>query len=563
LCKIEPLGFSIALFVVAGLASFSVVQARTAAPQRGVQDITAPASSAPAPVGPYYALVIGNNNYQHLPKLQTAVNDAKDVALLLRDGFGFQTKVLYDATRSQIIEAIDSYRALPEKSNLVIYYAGHGWNDKDADRAYWLPVDAEAHQRPNWINSTDITDGIHAIRSRHILVISDSCLSGDLTKRRVGGGITSEDLNAKLASALKLKSRHIMSSGGDEPVADVGANEHSVFANALLESLRDMEGDAFTGETLLHQRVEPRVVRRSRQNPQYLLLRESDADLGDFVFFRSKNTQAGKALAVSAKTILIDAKRYYEAKQYDRALPLFRSAAKDGNGEAARCMGDMYANGLGGLPKDDAQAVSWYRKAAEAGDAAGMVSLAQAYGFGRGLARDDVQAVMWFRKAADAGDAVAMGFLGYAYANGAGGLAKDDAEAVMWYRKAVDAGNAGNMVDLGNMFASGRGLARDDVQAVMWYRKAADAGVTDGMNNLGNMYASGQGGLAKDDARAVSWYHKAADAGNTTGMINLGRMYESGRGGLRKDKTQAVFWYRKAAALGRDEAKQELKRLGH
>jgi TPR repeat protein len=34
-------------------------------------------------------------------------------------------------------------------------------------------------------------------------------------------------------------------------------------------------------------------------------------------------------------------------------------------------LGDMYDRGLGGLPKDDFQAVSWYRKAAEASDAFG------------------------------------------------------------------------------------------------------------------------------------------------------------------------------------------------
>jgi len=31
-------------------------------------------------------------------------------------------------------------------------------------------------------------------------------------------------------------------------------------------------------------------------------------------------------------------------------------------------LGEMYEHGLGGLPKDEAQAVSWYRKAAELGD---------------------------------------------------------------------------------------------------------------------------------------------------------------------------------------------------
>ena len=54
--------------------------------------------------------------------------------------------------------------------------------------------------------------------------------------------------------------------------------------------------------------------------------------------------------------------------------------------------GVMYENGRGGLPKDDAQAVSWYRKAADAGNAFGMSRLGFMYEAGRGgLAKDDTQ----------------------------------------------------------------------------------------------------------------------------------------------------------------------------
>src|SRR5215471_17002783 len=91
--------------------------------------------------GTYYALVIGNNNYKYLTKLQTAVNDAKDVAQTLHDTYGFSVKVLYDATRDDILTALVEYRkALPVRSNLLIYYAGHGYEDRVAESAYWLPV---------------------------------------------------------------------------------------------------------------------------------------------------------------------------------------------------------------------------------------------------------------------------------------------------------------------------------------------------------------------------------------------------------------------------------------
>ena len=95
------------------------------------------------PDAKYYALVIGNNNYKHLQKLKTAVNDAKDVERILKSLYGFETKLLIDAPRKEILTAVNDFRKkLSSKDNLLIYYAGHGEYDKTADRAYWLPVDA-------------------------------------------------------------------------------------------------------------------------------------------------------------------------------------------------------------------------------------------------------------------------------------------------------------------------------------------------------------------------------------------------------------------------------------
>src|SRR5882724_982598 len=70
-----------------------------------------PVKDNPAPVatlslGPYYAIVIGNNNYRYLTKLQTAVNDATSMAKLLQEQYGFQErKLLLNATRNDIFTA--------------------------------------------------------------------------------------------------------------------------------------------------------------------------------------------------------------------------------------------------------------------------------------------------------------------------------------------------------------------------------------------------------------------------------------------------------------------------
>jgi TPR repeat protein len=62
------------------------------------------------------------------------------------------------------------------------------------------------------------------------------------------------------------------------------------------------------------------------------------------------------------------------------------------------------------------------------------------YANGQGVVKDDAEAVRWFRKAADQGDAGAQNNLGVMYEQGRGGLVKDEAEAIRWYGKAADQG---------------------------------------------------------------------------------------------------------------------------
>jgi hypothetical protein len=100
------------------------------------------------------------------------------------------------------------------------------------------------------------------------------------------------------------------------------------------------------------------------------------------------------------KEAVLTAKKYYDAKQFEQALPLFRSAALAGNAEAADYIGKMYDEGQGQLlPKDEVQAANWFRKAAEAGYGDGMVHLGNVYFMGvGGWPQDKVQAVEWYRR---------------------------------------------------------------------------------------------------------------------------------------------------------------------
>jgi hypothetical protein len=106
------------------------------------------------------------------------------------------------------------------------------------------------------------------------------------------------------------------------------------------------------------------------------------------------------------------------------------------------------------------------------------------YEDGRGVQQDDTQAVAWWRKAAEQGNAKAQCGLGVAYASGRGGVQKDYMQAVAWFRKAAEQGDANAQLGLGFMYENGLGVQKDTTQAIAWYQKAADQGDEKAKNNL-------------------------------------------------------------------------------
>ncbi len=238
--------------------------------------------------GNYYALIIGNNNYKDVPKLETAVNDAQAVAKILKENFNFKVKLLLNATRYETLKALGDYRSkLRENDNFFIYYAGHGMLDKDSDRGYWLPIDAEQNYTTNWISTADITDNLKAIQSKHILVVADSCYSGTLTRGLSTIKIkTPKEQLHLIKRLLKKKSRTIMTSGGLEPVSDSGRDNHSVFAAAFLDALTDID-DISEAEKIFPS-VREKVILNADQTPEYSNVRKVGHNGGDFIFLRTK-----------------------------------------------------------------------------------------------------------------------------------------------------------------------------------------------------------------------------------------------------------------------------------
>ena len=67
--------------------------------------------------------------------------------------------------------------------------------------------------------------------------------------------------------------------------------------------------------------------------------------------------------------------------------------------------------------------------------------LGRCYYYGEGVTIDHVEAVKWFRKSAEKGDAEAQYMLGRCYDDGIG-VNIDHVEAVEWYRKSAEQDHA-------------------------------------------------------------------------------------------------------------------------
>ncbi|MGH8500017.1 MAG: caspase family protein, partial [Methylococcales bacterium] len=101
--------------------------------------------------GSYHALLIGNENYTQLPALNTPIDDVRAIDAILRKKYKFQTTVLTNANRYDILSALNKLLGeLTEETNLLIYYAGHGEIDTVNQHGQWLPVDAELDNNANW-----------------------------------------------------------------------------------------------------------------------------------------------------------------------------------------------------------------------------------------------------------------------------------------------------------------------------------------------------------------------------------------------------------------------------
>lgn len=236
------------------------------APKQPLAEVAAAPAEQPKPSQRRrVALLVGNNGYtMPIPALETPIADVEKIAEVLRKRFGFETRVVHNASKAQIIQAVNliADETAPD-DNVLLFYAGHGYLMDDTKMGFWIPVDASVKSAANWISNTDISKLLQAIRARQLILVSDSCFSGSLTREQKMSG---QDL-LQSEEILRRRSVLVLSSGGDEPVSDEGKDGHSIFAWNLIKTLDESKGT--TPGYKVYNSVYGQVKKDAAQEPQY------------------------------------------------------------------------------------------------------------------------------------------------------------------------------------------------------------------------------------------------------------------------------------------------------
>jgi hypothetical protein len=222
------------------MASLTVVSGGNPQETRGFGTVEA-SDPGSRPTGQRKALLIGINDYKERP-LRTPVGDVRALGEVLKEEYGF-SDVEYllneQATGQAIRSKLESYKTLTTADDdLLVYFAGHGAFVNP--EGYWVPQDGVAGSQSTWLPNENIRQLIALSPARQILIISDSCFSGSLT-RAPGDSKLPAALEEYLKQLRRHPSREIISSGGFEEVADGGYRGHSIFAFHLLEVLKGSE----------------------------------------------------------------------------------------------------------------------------------------------------------------------------------------------------------------------------------------------------------------------------------------------------------------------------------
>lgn len=201
-----------------------------------------------------FAVIIGNENYKSVSKVQYAQNDARSFAEYCKKTLGLPEKNVRgyeDATYGMMVSALQDIKKIANAYhgdiNVIFYYAGHGIPDNSSKNAYLLPIDADGRQMDICLSLNKLYQDLGALEAKSVTVFLDACFSGAL--RGDGMLMAARGVAIKPKTSAPQGKMVIFSAATDEQTAFPYTEKgHGMFTYYLLKKIRDTNGDCTLGE---------------------------------------------------------------------------------------------------------------------------------------------------------------------------------------------------------------------------------------------------------------------------------------------------------------------------
>jgi hypothetical protein len=205
------------------------------------------------------AVVIGNRNYtERTPDVEFAGNDANAFRKFLVDDLGYRKGNIVDirdASLSQLNATFgteknhrgrlfDYVRA--GKSDVIVFYSGHGVPGLQDRKGYLLPVDADPNRAElNGYPLDVLLANLAKVPARSMTVYIDACFSGESQKGMLVQATSGITVQTKVPGSSKAMVV-VTAAQGDQFASWDEDAKHGLFTKHLLEALRGKaDGDGF------------------------------------------------------------------------------------------------------------------------------------------------------------------------------------------------------------------------------------------------------------------------------------------------------------------------------
>jgi TPR repeat protein len=552
------------------------------------------------------AVIIGNRDYKQTVPVDFAHNDADAIREYLLKSLGFREQnifVLKNATLNELNQVFGTernpqsgrlWRSVAEgRSNVFVYYSGHGVPDLATRQPFLLPQDGNPNQSESGYLLDTLYRNLDLVKqkiggSRHVIVMIDACFTGETGRK----GETLLAVSAPGFEPARPKAANhivkLVATSGASPANWDETSKLGLFTSRFLMGVAGLARKSAPGGgdggalqwSELQTYLKDEVALAARRDTGREQIPEIDAApislkinapvsaimrpvaiARDEANWRDAQT-AGTREALEryvgqcrdicsyrprAMSLLLQRKEDAETVRDEQNWQRLSALGKyqdylDGCGAVCsyRTLAESY---LGKIDPDRDPKVKRCDELAAGPDDPDKPAKVKGRPMQRLNGDEAIEACLAASRAHPS-----LRRLSYQLGRG---YDKADRyrQAAEAYKRAMDAGSVSAMNNLAGLYENGQGVKLSHEQALSLYRRSAEAGNVIAMSNVARMLQYGRG-APKNEAEALRWYQKAAEAGDSYSITKLVPYYMQGGPGIPRDPRKAFDLFKFAADKG-------------